>query len=89
MGRGNWSISAWDYVDSHEQDLANVAVGIMDDGVDAEHEEFPEKRRKKFTGWKITKKIWHLTMAHVTGLISAENNQAGIRGWQIGRICIL
>ena len=28
------AFSAWDYVDSHEQDLANVAVGIMDDGVD-------------------------------------------------------
>ena len=43
------AFSAWDYVDSHEQDLAN----------------FRKTSKVKFTGWKITKKIWHLTMAHM------------------------
>lgn len=59
------AFSAWDYVDSHEQDLANVAVGIMDDVVDADTKNFRKTAKVKFTGWKITKKIWHLTMAHM------------------------
>lgn len=75
------AFSAWDYVDSHEQDLANVAVGIMDDGVDAEHEEFQKNGESKIhwlEDYKENLAFDHGT--HVTGLIGAENNQAGIRG---------
>ena len=75
------AFSAWDYVDSHEQDLANVAVGIMDDGVDAEHEEFQKNGESKIHWLEDHKEnlaFDHGT--HVTGLIGAENNQAGIRG---------
>ena len=53
----------------------------MDDGVDAEHEEFQKNGESKIhwlEDYKENLAFDHGT--HVTGLIGAENNQAGIRG---------
>lgn len=60
------AFSAWDYVDSHEQDLLPMwrsALWMME--LMRNTKNFRKTAKVKFTGWKITKKIWHLTMAHM------------------------
>ncbi len=75
------AFSAWDYVDSNELALADVAVGVVDNGVDTEHEEFQHNGSSKIQwleDYRANTPRDHGT--HVSGLIGAENNQVGIRG---------
>lgn len=74
--------TAWDYVDLHKKELAEVTVGIIDNGFDIEHEDLKsQKGRPKIQALKDYEENTaadHGT--HVLGVIGANNNSKGIRG---------
>ena len=68
---------AWAYVDAHRDDLADVTIGIIDNGFDTEHEELEGKMRQ-LEGFDMNTIADHGT--HVAGIIGARNDDKGIRG---------
>ena len=73
--------TAWNYVDSHKDELAEMKIGIIDLGVDDHHEDFLEDGESKINhlvNYQYNNPNDHGT--HVTGLIGAQNNSTGIRG---------
>lgn len=73
--------TAWNYVDYHKDELADVKIGIIDLGVDDQHEEFLEDGKSKINhleDYRYNDPSDHGT--HVSGLIGAQNNSTGIRG---------
>ena len=68
---------AWAYVDAHKDELADVTVGIIDNGFDTEHEELRGKLAEP-EGINGNTPADHGT--HVAGIIGARNDDKGIRG---------
>ena len=68
---------AWAYVDAHRNELADVTVGIIDNGFDTKHEELDGKMRP-LEGYGQNSPADHGT--HVAGIIGARNDDKGIRG---------
>lgn len=66
--------TAWEYVDSHEDELESVTVGVIDSGFFTEHEDLNNK---------ITMLTENTVDTHgtaVAGVIAAINNSKGTRG---------
>lgn len=73
--------TAWEYVDNNKEALSNVKVGVIDTGVDAEHEDFMKDGKSKVYFLEADdgqNPADHGT--HVAGIIAANNNDKGTRG---------
>ena len=74
--------TAWEYVDSHSDELKPVKVGVIDDGFFTEHEDLRGKI-EILNGGNVTNDEKSNPGAHgtaVSGIIAANNNDKGIRG---------
>ncbi len=74
--------TAWEYVDSHADELKPVQVGVIDGGFFTEHEDL-EGKVKIFDGWNMVRNEKDELDSHgtaVSGIIAANDNSIGLRG---------
>lgn len=73
--------TAWQYIDSGQVDITDMKIGVIDNGIDEDHEEFQRNGKSKIHFLEdFSQNVPADHGTHVTGIIAAENNSVGIRG---------